>query len=677
MTICLERLRVITFFCLAFFCLAGNSYQLYKLKNPLVSPQDWAKYIEYLNEVKKTNLVQYGDEFRWFNKLLIENSGKNPTPENINHSVKNMESFPFEFRSILVAYQIFRGDRSPKLIQQAKQYALAVNLSFKRVMDYNLVFSYSENNQDHYIPIRLYDEHDWMKWSNAWFHWDQLGSESSSTQNEQDKKIEYLRLLLSLVNQISPDKVVALLMEFDHGKNSLLENKEIRHQFFHLSLALLEKLNFHYGNISLGKNHKIHVSVDQGKSKKFYQLVETAKKWYRTDIDFLIENISTMVSKGIYDWSDFFDIKLSEAEKSRLLMNKSKLSINEDIGWGLDILLLKHSEKSNLNSAMINSVVKNLSQLKNYYHGFIKVELSLGTKLDPQYARQLLTEAFAEAQRCQCLSIDNLLALAESSLMYSSHFEQFEKNKFVLNWISVASHFISVPNKSALLHKMMNSANNQELMFQWVRYMNKTVSAEEIEVITKQVKEINFGTSEPNQDRFVRELESRSKNLLDVVSALNPKDLQLIQYLEEIYINQDVSARYSPQDALNVLLKSNSRNPKLLKVILNRLSTVGLGDTIGTFRALVRLFPNESKAIYSIVYNHLREVKLAVDMISVLVEESIENRALLSSMKKYFSNLKQHSDAERQLYRQKFLHEFVEIQMDIRTKKMCAQVYGG
>ena len=126
-----------------------------------------------------------------------------------------------------------------------------------------------------------------------------------------------------------------------------------------------------------------------------------------------------------------------------------------------------------------------------------------------------------------------------------------------------------------------------------------------------------------------------SKNeaeLVTVIRAIEPADPELHSYLSRVYTKRDMENPIAAQTALSHIAETGEGADEVKQEMIRKLKFVAAGDTAGTFKAFITLYPQEGAQILEIVYRHRGAKEKLIPMLKVLIEQSQFNLEILSSV---------------------------------------------
>lgn len=168
------------------------------------------------------------------------------------------------------------------------------------------------------------------------------------------------------------------------------------------------------------------------------------------------------------------------------------------------------------------------------------------------------------------------------------------------------------------------------------RYLRENMKVPNISEIVARTKKMAMSRRELRSSTLsVESWERNNGELIQVVGALDPLDRELRSYLITTYMSQRVDGPIGARSALFLLAQLGRSEESIRDVavvkpgLLRRLRSVQAGDSAGTFRVLLKLFPDEGLEIHRILYLHRSEPAKLTPMLLALIEESEKNPDLL------------------------------------------------
>ena len=161
--------------------------------------------------------------------------------------------------------------------------------------------------------------------------------------------------------------------------------------------------------------------------------------------------------------------------------------------------------------------------------------------------------------------------------------------------------------------------------------------------------------------------------LVTVMRSLDPSDHEMHKFLSNIYAGRSFDGPIAGQTALSLLADSGRGNEEIKREILQRLQYVTAGDSVATFTALIRLFPQAGEEIMEVIYRHRTAPEKLKPMLFALIDECVKNPALLESIKAGLASSPNRT-AAKALYQNLELGPWLDIQVN---RKKEAQASAG
>lgn len=597
----------------------------------------WSRYFESLSEGYKSKALN--QEFNLLQSLLMQ---KNDQGRLHLAALKRLRRYlPIELRWLLAAAEIDHDVYGPETIDDTRS---ALEALF---MDERFSTSLLESNYVHRLtydkkPLRgrtttaqlnLPSLREYFYLFRMWNRLPQFAPPGQASPQIEQKRIMWARAIFRHSDLAFTDfeAYLALLSEFAPLSMRTFTWREHTESFFLLLIGVVRRMKDSYPRLS--PEQKIAGG----------RVVAILAEWINSDTTFVFENMDRLLRLNLVDPRELVFRAYTESELRllRSLVMRTRLEIDSYLVALFALLNSLEVNDVDFGRAAVEAL--GIFEKLSIHRGTVSVaQTTFFTQYITNETFLALLGAFNDLftskkalPRAQAMRLLGIHTLRLKEMSTEAWFEWERARLRVVEKALPHDEF----KEELTRHVTGESPKLLDDKLLAARYLRENMKVTNISEIVARTKRRVMSRRELRDSTLsIESWERNNGELIQVVGALDPLDRELRSYLINTHMSQRVDGPIGARSALFLLAQLGRSEESIRDIgvvkpgLLRRLKSVQAGDSAGTFRVLLKLFPDEGLEIHRILYLHRSEPAKLTPMLLALIEESEKNPDLLNEI---------------------------------------------
>lgn len=601
----------------------------------------WARYFESLSDDFKRRALNA--EFNLLQTHLMQKNTDSKALGYLALLQRIRRHLPNEIRWLLAAAEIDHDLLSAETAADAK------NALEKLYMDEKFSLSLLESNYLHRLsyehrPLRgratqvqlnLPSLREFFYLFRMWNRLPLISSPQQMTHLLEQRRIMWARAVCRHSDLAFTDfpRYRDLLNEFAPPAMRKFSSSQNTEDFFLQLIITVRRLKEQSGKAPVGQEHVIP------------SLLATLGAWLNADAIYVFQNMDRLLRLGVINPREviFRSFSAREVEDLRQMARRPRLDIDSYLLVtvallnSLDVTDIDFGRALEEALSILNGAAMNRGTVRVSQFTFMSQYLAQDSYLAILGAFYELFGTKKQLPQAQALRLLGMHTLHVPILSEEAWFD-WERNRLraVENALPPAEFKEELTRqvsgeKIGTLHDKMLAG----------RYLRENMKVNDLGEIVLRTKRKAMGRKTLSaRGPSIEVWEQNNGELIQVVGALDPLDRDLRRYLIDTYITQRVDGPIGARSALLMLpqLGRSTESIQDMAVVkpglLRRLRSVQAGDSDGSFRVFLRLFPEEGVEIHRILFLHRSETSKLKLMMLTLIQEAEANPQILLELQR-------------------------------------------
>lgn len=649
--------------------------------------EKWKNYLDWLS-TQSEDQIKVAKEFQWIQRLLVFQMGTAQFHNLIDVFREKRSVLPTEIRWLLAAVEIQSKYVATETFEDAKSAIRHITItessSFLGVgggIDPKILYRgvRKSKGQEPEI-IELYSLTDLAKLHRAWHEVAILEKDFQSDDILEKKRIRWLEAVAKMTSYFRQSEVLKIIKDFEAPQMRIFTSQENHEFFLQVSIGVMKKFGLKYGEISFNQHGDVNFAAKGDSKDGFTTMRSLVKKWLAENLNYNIKYYTQLSRDQLIDIDTLTNRPVSAKDREVLAHIIEQKKLNPDSLIAAALIWMKqqgdvdHKIYREAVAIAYNALITDALVV----HGAIKVSNATleGTHLAPEEYSKFLALFYSMMTTNQRLTPEQAQKLlTKQSLKLPGESEEAWQK---IEWTRYLALQRSIPQEILLEHLIQVTANEikSELFDRTLagEFIRTRIKPKNLEEIARRVKTQAQGIkSSAYKGTDNKVWEKNSAELVTVIRALDPADAEMHIYLSSIYAGRNFDGPIAGQTALSLIAESGLGNEDLKKEILQRLQYVTAGDSVGTFKSLIKLFPDAGAEIMEVIYRHRGAPEKIKPMLFALIDECISNPALLESIKTGLANSPNRT-AAKALYQNLELDAWLVVQINRKKETQMSAV---
>lgn len=496
------------------------------------------------------------------------------------------------------------------------------------------------------------------------------------------KRLDWFSEVLEMASSLTLEELEKILKVYSNPAMLNFTSEDRREIFLEYGLEIAKKLSHRYGRYQVNELGDMVYKKTSEKKSVYGRIREIIGSWMFTDMSFLLKNVPRIQREGFFQFANFFEMKLSSSDFAAVKELVLARKVDAEGYLSATMMLLSQKGENSLSenerAQVLDSAIEILTSAQDK-NGLVGLS---GKGLE--YIRSENDFFYTTLEWFYKFTIDNrVLTNAQAKVLFNRKIvrtsflnEETYQKLDVLRFKVVSASMDYDDYREEMTRKLAKgTTETQEEQKRLAQRLSEVV-LEKDKVIVGQVVRDRY-SEKTRWGLFGSKINWEAERGLPVhlMIKINPNDPDLQQHLIDLIVEQRVDSVFSSGDAMTYLTETKTKSPKIKEFILRHLRFPEAGDSVSFFLTFVRLFPESTSDILSIIYRFRGDGRF-VPMMKVLISEVINSPALLTKLK-----VDIHSDLVRteagKVYAGSNLAEWLTIQVGKHKKTSCLRFYSG
>ncbi|MBL7555710.1 MAG: hypothetical protein JNM24_07790 [Bdellovibrionaceae bacterium] len=496
------------------------------------------------------------------------------------------------------------------------------------------------------------------------------------------KRLEWFAEILEMSSSLTLVELERVLRIFNNPAMLGFTSEDRRAIFLEYGLEITKKLSHRYGRYQVNELGDMVYKKTADKRSGYGKIREIIGSWMFTDMKFLLKNVPRLQREGFFQFANLFEMKLSAADFANVKELVLSRKVDAEGYLSAAMMLLSQKGENSLSESergqILDSTIEIITSAE-HKNGLVGLS---GKGLE--YVRSENDFFYTTLEWFYKFTFDNkVLTNAQAKILFNTKIVRtsYLKDETYQKLDNLRLKVVSF--------SMDYDAYREEMTRHLAKGTNET-PAEQMR-LAQRLGEVLLEKDKATAgqtilDRYAEKAkwglfgskvnwEAERGWPVHLMIKVNPNDPDLQQHLIDVIIEQRVDSAISSGDALTYLAETKTKSPKIKEFIVRHLRFPEAGDSVSYFLTLVRLFPESSSEILSIIYRFRGDDKF-VPMMKVLIDEVLKNPAMLANLKTDIQRDSVRTEAGK-VYAGYNLADWLTIQVEKHKKTSCSKFYSG
>ncbi len=642
---------------------------------------------EYFTLLSADPDLEISEELEWLGNLLLNEQRKSVKQAMIVNLGDLRQYMPVEFRWLVAAFEVDAGLLTIQTLSDIKDVTIRA-----RYLEKGNFLGLLSAARPHAIDVpadegdsRIRETMDFVSQSlpvflmNTWAKLSILTLEPVSVEIER-ARLEWFEELSILTLKASPKELFSYVESFNNPAMRHFTSLERQFLFSEYATNILERISYRgkYKTDRFGRTVFVPGSQDNGDHRKVYNKVS---EWIFEDVDFLIKNLGRLEKLGVVPFDKMFNRIWTAQEANTVYdsFSKRKYDIEAQLTAGLMLLKQVNWQGSAEQKEIVVKQVFNIIISADVRSDLINISARgfESQRIENSIYYHLLEQFYQIFLKSPMLTREQGIELLRTKTVNSKQLKDSDFIETDRLRLKLVEQHLGYEEFKEVMTKVLAKGTSASLtdQMQAASYLGDSLKEADRQRL---VADIKLRFSKSNRFGFSKPTilwETDRGWPVQLVLKINPRDLELRDFLVGVIIQQKVDSVFSDGEALSTLIQAGTTTPELKAFILRKLGFISAGDTTNYFRALARLHPEAGLEISTIVYRYLKDSSKLIPIMKILLEESERNPSLLQSIETSI-NSDRHRSENSEVYNNRTLSGWLRFQMNKKRSSFCRAFYG-
>lgn len=597
---------------------------------------------------------------------------------------KYRSQMPYPFRWVFAGLEVEVGKASHKTASDAQLALESVRpyekMTFGLRPTFAEAFGYRVPGQEKSEPDRRFAFKSSREAIRHYRNWNRIPvviPEMAQSEFWLEQQIRWMSDLSTKTVRLELSDLRQIFTDFDRAHMKRFSDPVQRRKFLEAVTYLVGRTLVTHGSYDAALSEELVVVGDR--AEDYEEVRRYAKKWLKTDIEFQLLKFDFLSRRDLVSPSSLFKQKLNNSDRLALERVIGKSRAWAPGKWMATVLLWKFYQEqgSKVPNSVVEKAVDGLIYATKWQSG-VKVKWSATSSeyLRSDFYHRTSWEIYQlmqqQERQLEIVTVSERLSefrTLETKETPTETWQALELERLAA-LTSMMERSAAVEFLSKIIGGSQSKAHADRVLAALFLRQRFAATQAEIELVTANFKRANsttVGLLKRTRSLFTKN--TRAK--IQILVTLNPKDSELIEFLDGIFRPGVPKNGINPREARDWLAEAKANQSGSIEDLIKRLKVVSTGDSAGDLRTLLSLKPNLGKELIEIIYIHRSNGVKLVEMLKVVVQLSLSNPTIMEALREGMSQVR--SEVAEGLYVKKRLDEWLDDRIADERKSRGAQ----